>query len=162
MFSSSETIEIIKKAFSGVKLGDGISLREARAIDDHKSVIKRIEARKKDELMDWDKISYKDIEKYSGIFSFLDAKGILFHLPAYMIYLVRNHGNKNSFDAEEDVIYSLLPNKETQSWFSDRFSLIEIKHKEAITAFLDWKLCNTHDAYDADEIRQALEYWSNA
>lgn len=77
-------LEEIKKAFSNTTLGNGISLREARAIDDD-WVDRSEKARKLDEQSDWQKVTDQDLENYSTSFhSFSDQEGKRYYLPAYM------------------------------------------------------------------------------
>lgn len=164
MASNSNMQEIIHKiedAFSDITLENGVSLREARVIDDYGDDMQRQAARAEDELENWQDISYSDIEKYPDIFCFLDAKGVLFHLPAYMIYLICKHENAHSV-VKDSIIYGLSPNTYTpdlQTWFVERFSLINAQQATGILTFLDWTIANTEDEFDIEDIEEAAKYW---
>lgn len=155
-------IDTIQGAFKDVHLDDGISLRQARVLDDHGNKQKQNEARKEDELENWNHVSFRDIEKYPGIFPFLDAKGVMFYLPVYMLFIIKNNKDSKSANAEEDIIYALTPDDGDNRWFNSHFCLVNDNHKLAIFTFLEWALENDVDKYYGDEIQKALEYWKNA
>lgn len=75
----------VREAFAGVTLGGGVGLSEAQALDDYASNEIRAACRAGDEENDWAAIPLKDLNRHSGSPAFLDAEGMRFHLPAYMI-----------------------------------------------------------------------------
>ena len=75
----------VREAFAGVTLGGGVGLSEAQALDDYASNEVRAACRAGDEKNDWAAIPLKDLNRHSGSPAFLDAEGMRFHLPAYMI-----------------------------------------------------------------------------
>ena len=75
----------IEHAFNDTRLGDGIGLREANAIDDYASDIERQIQRRFDEKQNWRNITSKTLNEYYVAPTFLDAKGFHFHLPAFLI-----------------------------------------------------------------------------
>ena len=77
-------IQQIEAAFAGVRLDDGVSLREADVIDGCGSVEAQTAARLLDETGDWKKIPDEDLASSHWGFAFFDAKGVVFHLPAYL------------------------------------------------------------------------------
>ena len=154
-----ETIALIEQSFDTYSLDGGISLREAKGIDSYESKSALKKARMLDEKNDWRNIPYRDIENIPSIFSFLDAKGVMFYLPAFMIYIIKNHDFDKS-NVEEDVIFSLSSDIGS-TWFKGRFKLIEKKHKNAIVSFLKWYR-SIDDCCYRKEIEKALEYWKNA
>jgi hypothetical protein len=83
--SVDEVISEITAAFADMQLDDGIGLFQATGLDDYASdeELKRLRAR--DEKTDWRRISYADLERCYAAPSFFDAKGFLFHLPAFLI-----------------------------------------------------------------------------
>lgn len=86
---AQKLINKIKQAFSDVTLGeDGISLRQAREIDDYgdpESV------RHLDERNDWRKVTDDDLLKYQdSLCFFCDRNGKRFYLPAYMCLVLRH------------------------------------------------------------------------
>lgn len=78
-------IDQITAAFAGVELGDGVGLLEAQGIDDYASDDERRELRSKDETKDWRRISPEVLGGCNSSPSFFDAKGFVFHLPAFLI-----------------------------------------------------------------------------
>ena len=80
-----EIINQITVAFAGVELGDGIGLFEADGIGDYASIEERCELRSKDETKDWRRISPEVIGRCDASPFFFDAKGFVFHLPAFLI-----------------------------------------------------------------------------
>src|SRR5687767_1098532 len=123
-------IEEIERAFSGVRLGEGVSLREADVIDDYGSEADREKARAEDELVDWRKISEELISHYSSCLSFFDAEGMRFHLPAYMRFVLKHYetSDSNSIDA---TIYAL-------GCGGERFGLLNQEQREAVRKFLEF------------------------
>ena len=79
--NKDEVIKLIRDAFAGVTLGDGVSLRQTRVFDDRGSDEEAERARANDELTDWTLIPDRDIEEYYDDLCFLDAAGARFHLP---------------------------------------------------------------------------------
>lgn len=84
---------LIREAFRGVTLGDGIGLREGCGLDDYASSIKLAEYRAQDERDNWESLSIEDLDAYSTSLSYFDAKGMRFHLPAYLMNEL-NGGNR--------------------------------------------------------------------
>lgn len=100
-----ELLNKIKKAFASVTLGNGISLREARCMDDN-WVDRCKECRTLDEVEDWQKVTDKDLEKYEdGTYFFCDEEGKNFYSPAYMSLRLREFIKKGRFD----YYWGLLP-----------------------------------------------------
>lgn len=75
----------IKDAFAGVILGKGIGLWEGNAIDDYADDAARSECRQKDERENWSAISVDDLNFCHCCLSYLDAEGMRFLLPAYLV-----------------------------------------------------------------------------
>lgn len=82
ILNEKELIEEIKKAFKEVKLNGGMGLKCAEAYDAY-------EYDKIDDMLeeedDWQNISFEELEERRGGIRYFDSKGLLFHLPAYMI-----------------------------------------------------------------------------
>jgi hypothetical protein len=87
----AQLIAEIRRAFAGVKREDGITLHEARAIDDYADDEERAAARVKDTDERWEDVPSKHIAEIDPVLSYLDAKGFRYYIPAYMTYaLVTN------------------------------------------------------------------------
>jgi len=86
-------IQIID-AFENFTLEDGICIWESRTLDyriQDLSEYYRLKA--KDERDDWRKIPIIDLYKCNSSVSFLDAKGMLFHLGLYVLYIFKSAAN---------------------------------------------------------------------
>jgi hypothetical protein len=83
--ASRAVLDEIKRVFSEVRRGSGITLHETTVIDDHGSVEEREQARLKDTDHHWWDVPDEWIEKNPGL-SFLDEAGFRYYLPAYMSY----------------------------------------------------------------------------
>ena len=75
----------IEDAFAGTQLGEGIGLFEANGLDDYASEDERRRLRSSDEKHDWKRISCSDLNRCYTSPWFFDAKGFVFHLPAFLI-----------------------------------------------------------------------------
>lgn len=151
----------ITEAFADVKLADGISLREAHALDKQALPSRRSQARSKDQLESWQTIPDKDLETYASDFSFLDAKGVLYYLPAFMLYSLRDRPRSPPSSLVEGIIYALTPVEREDAWFVQRFALLNSAQQRAVHSFLNWKLNHAEDIGEALEISNALEYWES-
>ena len=80
----------IHRAFDSVTRGDGITMREALAIDMYCSDEKQAAARALDTDLRWQDVEDHLIEMHYTIFSYLDPKGFRYYLPAAMCWLLRN------------------------------------------------------------------------
>lgn len=101
-----EALRAIEVAFDGVARESGITLHEADAIDDHKSVEDRAKARANDAETRWQDVPAALIERFSCQLSFLDGKGFHYYIPAYMRWTLLNCVRSNSFSCDH-AIYSL-------------------------------------------------------
>ncbi|MEM1360083.1 MAG: DUF6714 family protein, partial [Bacteroidota bacterium] len=88
----------IHQAFAKVRLGAGVSWREADVIDDYGSAQARAAARAQDEQVDWSKIPYNLIGslRYQSVTSFFDEEGFRFHLPIIMLYVLDEYQTSDS------------------------------------------------------------------
>src|SRR5688572_15704193 len=135
-------IERIERAFLGVRLDDGVSLREADVIDNYGSEAERKKARDQDELEDWQRIPEDLISHHYWCLSFFDAKGMRFHLPAYMRFALRHY--KDSASASIDsTIYTL-------GYDDDRYSLLTPPQRVAVRQFLKFMAFNGGHHVESD------------
>ncbi len=99
-----ELIQKIAIAFQDVVLGDGVSLHQARALDDYQDPIA---ARQMDAHIPWQEIPAEWIEQFCDVFPFMDAKGWQFAIPAYMTWCLQSdRRDANSFEATVMVLQS--------------------------------------------------------
>ena len=94
-------LQLIHEAFGDVRLGDGVTLHEATAIDDDATPAQRQAARQLDTAKRWQDVPDEHIARNYSVFSFLDVKGHVFYAPAYMCWLLRTgyDTDSNSIDA---------------------------------------------------------------
>ena len=88
----------IETAFAGVTLGDGISLAESVALDQHEAFEDRATARERDEKDDWNKlIDDPELTRngFTGGPTFMDAEGLRFYLPAYLITAIKDQAGRD-------------------------------------------------------------------
>lgn len=83
-------IEAISLAFCDVQLEDGITLHEAIVLDDYGTLEEQKRARLLDTEQHWSEVSERKILDCPSALSFLDQKGFLFYLPAFMTLALRN------------------------------------------------------------------------
>ncbi|MES9862383.1 MAG: DUF6714 family protein [Candidatus Thiodiazotropha sp. LLP2] len=160
MLNLGDVIEIIESAFENVTLDNGISIREAKAIDSHSGIEIIRKEREKDERDNWSKIPYENIIKYPSVFAFMDEKGLLFHLPAYMIFTLTQKNSKAIGFAEEDILYTLIP--EESSGNEPAIINLNKKQVKAIQVYLEWKLKVCDIKIAAEDYSKALRYWKYA
>jgi len=98
---ADELIAQIDRAFDGVTLGKGIGLWESDGIDDYRGPEELKLLRAKDEKLNWRRISAKALNHCNAAPSFLDARGLYFHAPAFMTAELRG-------DFQQDFIGRLI------------------------------------------------------
>jgi hypothetical protein len=124
-----ELIEKITVAFKDVVLEDGVSLHEARALDDYED---SRQARQIDYKIRWQEIPDDWIEKFSDVFGFMDVKGFRYAIPAYMIWCLKyNRHDTNSFAS---TVISL----KFYDYRSKFFSSLDTTQQQVISEFLEF------------------------
>ena len=78
-------INQIKDAFAGVTLGKGIGLWEGNGLDDYADDATMSECRQRDERDNWLVIPVDDLNFCHSSLSYLNAEGMRFLLPAYLV-----------------------------------------------------------------------------
>jgi len=150
-------IEQIRQAFAGVTLGAGIGLWQADAIDDYGDEGEQSEARKRDELYDWSRIPTADLG-FSNL-CFVDADGMRFLLPAYMVdFVQRRVARHHRSDAALYAVTSMTDYTRSQ------FTSLDARQRAAVAAFLRWYLRNEEASGggDVEAITRALrDYWES-
>lgn len=150
----SHVVELIQSAFRGVSLGDGVGLRQGRGLDDYADSRTLAEYRAQDERQDWSAIPFDDLVHYSDTLAFLDAEGMRFHLPAFLIADIQG-------DGPEIVFHLTYAANEGDS----RFDLLNPAQRQAVREFLLLKLTQLDEPsreFEAPLIENALEkYWTD-
>jgi len=140
----------IREAFFGVTLDDGIGLWQAQAIDDYEDKESIIEARMSDEKEAWIRITSDNLNACESSLAFFDAKGMRFHLPAYLIA-----------DLEGKYLHNVA------FWLTDigehglkKFDLLSPIQRAAIRDYLKHIAADDNYEFDRPNILRALkEYW---
>jgi len=143
-------IHEISEAFKDVELQDGIGLHEANAIDNYAQEKYRTECRQMDEKFNWKIINSEDLNKCNASLSYFDAKGMRFHLPAFMIAEIKR---EYSFT----ISYTLTNHLDDTT----RFELLSIRQRYVIKLFLEYILNDSDYEFEKPEIKTAIEkYWT--
>ena len=141
----------INEAFKNVELDSGIGLSEANAIDDYSDEHFREKCRQNDEKHNWNSISSAALNKYNCSLSYFDARGMTFHLPAFLIADI-----KGEYRFEMAFILTNLSN-----YNRSRFTLLTEKQRAAVKLFLEYMLENPEYKFEKPDIKLAIEnYWS--
>ena len=149
-------IERIRKAFSGVRLENGIGLHEAGALDEYADKQTQMRYRQKDELNDWQSIPVEELELYSDHFAFFDSKSWRFHLPALLIA---------ELEGKAVSITGYLTNfwiEEKQEPLKQRFGLLTDEQRSVVRYFLIEVMTNDIEGKTFEnDFKKALdEYWN--
>lgn len=147
--TAQEVIREIRDAFQAVSLGDGVGLFEGRALDDYADEATRRDCRSRDERSHWDNIPRERLEAYNDALSFLDAEGMRFHLPAFLI-----------LELEGPSVSSIFHLTELDDWKKSKLALLSKAQSKAIREFLLFVVDEPDYEFWHQEIRRALgEYW---
>ena len=117
-----ELIALVCEVFAGVELEDGVGLRESDGIDDYAGPEELKRLRAMDEKHDWRKIPADLLTQCYAAPSFLDAKGMRFHTPAFLVAELKG-------DFQQDFIGRLIDESYTAREFP---SLLTTAQREAI------------------------------
>ncbi|MCS6814213.1 MAG: hypothetical protein NZ772_11715 [Cyanobacteria bacterium] len=150
-------MELITKAFDGVSREDGITLHEARAIDDWGDEEERAAARALDTDQRWQDVPTEWINQLWDAFCCLDGKGWRYYLPVWMLHALRC---PDSTSAGDSVIYScLLPEEpESRERVLSRFNMLTLEQSRAVCRFL-W-FSAAYGEFDERAARRAFDgYW---
>ena len=145
--TSRKVSEEIRAAFAGVRLEGGIGLREARGIDDHASESALQVMREQDEEEDWAAIPVANLQKYSDTLSFFDAKGLRFHLPAFLIAHLEGA-------MESVAVYHLT---HFTDWWLTKFSEFSSAQRRAVRSYLLLLRDDPKLSFEHEDICAALD-----
>ena len=144
-------IEKLRAAFAGVRLEDGIGLKEGQGLDDYEDKWVCAKYREEDEKEDWQKIPVEKLARCHSSLSFFDPKGMRFHLPAFLIAELEGTMNMGT---EFHLV-------ELTDYARSKLVLLSVRQKEAVEACLWEMLDDDSFAFDHDNIARAIEeYWS--
>lgn len=138
----------IRTAFADERLGSGIGLWEAQAIDDYAHEQTQMEYRQRDEKTNWQLIPVDALNTCHSSLSFFDPEGMRFCLPAFLIAdLEGTYIN--------DVVFIL-------TWPGyEQFSLLNDQQIAAVRDYLRFLESEPDYEFDRAHIQKALQdYWA--
>ncbi|QDU55357.1 DUF6714 family protein [Aeoliella mucimassa] len=146
-------LEHIESAFRGITLGEGVGLHQAQGLDDYASEEELDLLRLKDEKDDWSKIDASDLNNCYSSLSFFDARGMQFHLPAFLIADLKGLYN-------HDIAFTLCLKSENASL---QFSLLNSEQRKAVRNYLVLRLNDLENGPAQPMIEESLETrWSES
>lgn len=152
----------IKAAFAGVKLGKGVSLRQARIMDDYGegwSPQEFIVAKTQHETEDWTRITIAELEQFP-FFAHLDAEGVRFYLPAVLCSLLEDRYFSGDARARQMTAFLNPANLcEPAEWFD----VLSPDQKAVVAEFIQAAALDPAYSKDhQDEFAEAFDiYWSD-
>ena len=158
-------IKLITAAFQNVERGNGVSLHEADVIDrtgyDNKDAKNRVAARQLDTDRCWQDVPNKDIEDYYNILSYLDAEGLRYYAPAYMVWALKHFKTSGSLSSDSIIYqFDVMPNSRRHEWQMSRLEGLTREQCAAICGFLRFMVDYGDGFADEDSALRALEsHW---
>ena len=159
----TEIEQAIRSAFAGVRLGKGVSLQQARIIDDRRDDFSRAEfdALTRLEVTD-DWTAIPEDELVNDCLAHLDADGLRYYLPALMLWLLDHYNDadlRSNPEAEMTAIgtISALAPRKSMRWRWDSLSRDQLT---AIASYLE-ALPRLVDLDDEDTMLVARSLESN-
>jgi hypothetical protein len=132
--SVEKTSSIIREAFRGVELGNGLTIHEAD-LEGHDEDGAGEAARAKDPERDWMEIPDWKLERIHVLSSCFDVEGWRFHLPAYLIWTLKNWRTSTSITSDF-VVWGLKLSNNSE-YKLERFRSLTVVQSKAVLAFLD-------------------------
>lgn len=152
-----DLIQEITLAFDGVARGNGVTLHEATVIDSYGTPAERAKARATDTEKRWQDVPARDIREIDAALSFLDAEGLNYYIPAYLIWYLQNIDNtaahrSNTF---ESIPFHLTYQMEGSRL--DRFERFTREQGRAIAHFLIF-VAERREASEMQDFLAEAEY----
>lgn len=128
-----ELISEIRSAFDGVTLDGGVSLDEARIMDNYgregpREPLAQIPGNKI--THDWSRISSEVLGNFDCV-AFLDEKGLRYYLPAFLLHILENYDPSSMMTI--GTLSALYPKNETQE---SNLSALDDQQRKAIALFM--------------------------
>lgn len=143
---------LVRRAFQGVTLGEGIGLRQGQGLDDYADERTLTSYRARDEKHDWSAIPVADLDRCYSSLSFFDADGMRFHLPAYLVADLE--GSLQTADVLFHLIYMA-------HGAASRFDTLSPAQRGAVREFLLLRLSDPYREFERPMIEAALrDYWT--
>ncbi|MBX3450254.1 MAG: hypothetical protein KF777_11875 [Planctomycetaceae bacterium] len=149
----ARVLELIRNAFEGVTLGDGIGLRQGQGLDKYAGPETLAKLRADDEKQDWTAIPVEELDRCCTSLSYFDAEGMRFHLPAFMVAELEGRITSS------DVVFILTYQDDGMM---SRFDGLSPAQREAVREYLLLQLSDPHREFQHPMIEAGLkEYWGS-
>ena len=136
----------ITASFAGVQLGGGIGLLEADGMDNYAGNTELAELRRQDEKVDWRNIHIETLNDCYAAPSYFNARGFVFHLPAFLIAELNDQHQYGFIDR------LIAIDRSPDGWRE----LLSAAQREAITATLSLIAEHPEYADQAPDIELAI------
>jgi hypothetical protein len=144
-------LSLIRAAFAGVALGEGVGLRQGQGLDDYADASTLALYRVQDEKRDWTAIPTTDLDQCNSSLSFFDSEGMRFHLPAYLVA---------DLEGKVPAAAILFHLAYLANGAHERFEKLSLAQRFAVREFLLLRLSDPEREFEHPLIETALrEYW---
>jgi hypothetical protein len=150
----------IREAFAGVRLGNGVSLRQAQVIDEWGSAAE-VDAVPRPKIADdWTALAASELE--NAAIAHLDGDGLRYYLPALMLWLLDHHDEDPSSMTSIGTISALAFSRERDAPYLETYAGFSAEQRSAIARYLDaLPRLIALDPEDLKRVQRSLDrYWS--
>ena len=159
---------LIEEAFAGVTRGEGVTLHEAIAEGDYAAPDAVAAARALDQDSDWHDVPRDVLAAHSELFSYLDAAGHRYYLPAVMLFSL-DAAARNRSETPLSAYWSLLPRLDVRDFGKGKGKTFDVEafiasraftdaQVRAIYRFLCFMACEAGEGVDEEEL-PAMRKW---
>ena len=125
-------ISLVESSFRDVRLGSGVSLHQARAMDDYRDDATIAAARALDPEERWQETSGEKLVRLSDTLPFMDAQGFRLHLPRFMLFALRNE------DPGSWAGGAAISSCDLRGISAERLAILSAEQRQAIQAFSEF------------------------
>lgn len=165
-------VQEIHSAFAGVSREGGVSWSEAYVIDTYDGEVERAAARARDTDRDWTElVADPNWSNHPGLggYSFLDAIGFRYYLPASMCRVLEGHDRIDPpymsifGDAHDQLsLYLQLTPGRSNEYVLKQLSLLDQRQCRAVAAFMRYMIALDRHAATENELDGEIGWWSEA
>jgi len=161
MTTTEKIRQIIESAFAGVKLDGGVSLEQAKVIDNYGEGVTEQEFKnlpRNENRENWKDIPDNALEPDPCVAHY-DAKGLRYYLPRLILSVLANYDNTSM--RVIGTLQALYPKPDFWEYHMNQYSELNYEQKQAIALFVE-ALPNlvSLDREDRVMMERALEkYW---
>jgi len=132
----------IREAFAGVRLGSGLSLRQAAAKDDFGDALTQLvfdQLPASEVTDDWQRIPPDELRR--DRVAYLDAEGVRYYLPALLLWLLDNYDGDQRADEYASLtiigtLQMLSPSREFRVHYHSIFASFTSQQRAAIALYI--------------------------